>query len=151
MRLARSKPIRLLGGIAMKCWAFSGTYILACFLLYWLYGGFSAFFLLCFATTGKFNNFSSFCSNIKLISQYIFIGILYHREDQLVYRPESPANSRVYVPAPSIFNLPYQSIYTRSRDGTMLHMFFISQPEDKMKKVPTLLFLHGNAGNVGHR
>ena len=33
----------------------------------------------------------------------------------------------------------------------MLHMFFISQPEDKAKKVPTLLFLHGNAGNVGHR
>lgn len=59
MRLARSKPIRLLGGIAMKCWAFSGTYILACFLLYWLYGGFSAFFLLCFATTGKFNNFNN--------------------------------------------------------------------------------------------
>lgn len=78
-------------------------------------------------------------------------GILYHREDQLVYRPESPANSRIYVPAPSIFNLPYQSIYIRSGDGTMLHMFFISQPEDKAKKVPTLLFLHGNAGNVGHR
>ena len=52
MRLARSKPIRLLGSIAIKCWAFSGTYILACFLLYWLYGGISAFFLLCFATTG---------------------------------------------------------------------------------------------------
>ncbi|CAL7935643.1 unnamed protein product [Xylocopa violacea] len=129
MRLARSKPIRLLGGIAIKCWAFSGTYILACFLLYWLYGGISAFFLLCFATT----------------------GILYHREDQLVYRPEWPANSRVYVPAPSIFSLPYQSIYTRSGDGTMLHMFFISQSEDRVKKVPTLLFLHGNAGNVGHR
>lgn len=33
----------------------------------------------------------------------------------------------------------------------MLHMFFISQPEDKAKKVPTILFLHGNAGNMGHR
>lgn len=77
--------------------------------------------------------------------------MLYHREDQLVYRPELPANSRVYVPAPSIFKLPYQSIYTKSEDGIMIHMFFISQPEDKAKKVPTLLFLHGNAGNVGHR
>ncbi|XP_015436916.1 PREDICTED: alpha/beta hydrolase domain-containing protein 13 isoform X2 [Dufourea novaeangliae] len=113
----------------MKCWAFCGTYILACFLLYWLYGGLSAFFLLCFATT----------------------GILYHREDQLVYRPEWPANSRVYVPAPSVFSLPYQNIYTRSGDGTTLHMFFIAQPKDKAKQVPTLLFLHGNAGNIGHR
>ncbi|XP_046833944.1 protein ABHD13 isoform X2 [Vespa crabro] len=129
MRLARSRPIRLLGGIAIKCWIFSGAYILTCFLLYWLYGGIFAFFLLCFAT----------------------IGILYHREDQLLYHPESPAHSRVYVPAPSIFNLPYESIYTRSGDGTMLHMFFISQPEDRAKKAPTLLFLHGNAGNIGHR
>ncbi|XP_035741027.1 protein ABHD13-like isoform X2 [Vespa mandarinia] len=129
MRLARSRPIRLLGGIAIKCWIFSGAYILTCFLLYWLYGGIFAFFLLCFAT----------------------IGILYHREDQLLYHPESPAHSRVYVPAPSIFNLPYESIYTRSGDGTMLHMFFISQPEDRAKMAPTLLFLHGNAGNIGHR
>lgn len=95
-RLARSRPIRILGGIAMKCWAFSGTYILACFFLYWLYGGISAFFLLCFATT----------------------GILYHGEDQLLYHPKFPADSR---------------------------------PEDRVKKVPTVLFLHGNAGNMGHR
>lgn len=94
---------------------------------------------------------------VLMIGVYIYIyrvalaGILYHREDQLVYHPEWPANSRVYVPAPSILNLPYQSIYTRSGDGTMLHMFFISQPEDRAKKVPTLLFLHGNAGNMGHR
>ncbi|XP_032679931.1 protein ABHD13 [Odontomachus brunneus] len=129
VRLARSRPMRLLGSIALKCWAFSGVYLLVCFLLYWLYGGVLAFLLLCLATT----------------------GILYHREDQLLYHPELPAHSRVYVPAPSIFSLPYQSIYTRSGDGTMLHMFFISQPEDKMKKVPTILFFHGNAGNMGHR
>ncbi|XP_054012700.1 protein ABHD13 isoform X1 [Hylaeus anthracinus] len=129
VRLARSKPIRILKSIAMKCWAFCGTYILACFFLYWLYGGISAFFLLCFATT----------------------GILYHKEDRLVYRPEWPTSSRVYVPAPSIFNLPYQSIYTGSGDGTLLHMFFIPQPEDRARKVPTLLYLHGNAGNIGHR
>lgn len=55
------------------------------------------------------------------------------------------------MPAPSIFNLPYQSVYTRAGDGTMLHMFFVSQPEDRMRKAPTLLFLHGNAGNMGHR
>ncbi|XP_046410454.1 protein ABHD13 isoform X2 [Neodiprion fabricii] len=129
IRLARSRPIRLLGGIAKKCWAFSGAYVLACFLLYWLYGGIFAFFLLCFAIT----------------------GILYHTEDKLLYHPELPPHSRVYVPAPSMFSLPYQSVYTRSGDGTMLHMFFISQTEEKAKKVPTLLFFHGNAGNMGHR
>ncbi|KAG7211503.1 hypothetical protein KM043_010772 [Ampulex compressa] len=129
MRLARSRPVKLLAGLVMKCWVFSGAYIFICFLLYWLYGGIFAFFLLCFATT----------------------GILYHREDQLMYHPELPTHSRVYVPAPSIYDLPYQSIYTHSADGTMLHMFFISQPEDRVKQVPTILYLHGNAGNMGHR
>ncbi|XP_014486502.1 PREDICTED: alpha/beta hydrolase domain-containing protein 13 [Dinoponera quadriceps] len=129
VRLARSRPMRLLRSIALKCWAFSSVYLLVCFLLYWLYGGVLAFLLLCFATT----------------------GILYHKEDQLLYHPEQPAHSRVYVPSPSIFNLPHQSMYIKSGDGTMLHMFFISQPEDKMKKVPTILFFHGNAGNMGHR
>lgn len=127
--LVRSRPVRFLSGIALKCWAFSGVYLLTCFLLYWFYGGALAFLLLCFATT----------------------GILYRKEDQFLYHPELPANSRIYVSTPSIFGLPYQSVYTRSGDGTMLHMFFVSQPEDRMRKVPTLLFLHGNAGNMGHR
>lgn len=90
-------------------------------------------------------------SKIVYIYYIVLIGLLYHREDKLLYHPESPAHSRVYVPAPSIFNLPYENVYTRSGDGTMLHMFFISQPEDRAKKAPTLLFLHGNAGNIGHR
>lgn len=57
IRLACSRPIKFLGSIAMKCWAFSGAYILACFFLYWLYGGILAFFLLCFATTGLYLSF----------------------------------------------------------------------------------------------
>ncbi|XP_011299644.1 alpha/beta hydrolase domain-containing protein 13 [Fopius arisanus] len=128
-RLSRSAPVRFIGGIAIKCWAYSGAYILFCIVLYWLYGGVLAFLLLCFATT----------------------GVLYQTQDQLLYRPDLPEHSRVYVPAPSIFKLPYQSVYTRSRDGTMLHMFFIVQPGEKAKRSPTILFLHGNAGNIGHR
>lgn len=152
VRLARSRPMRLLGSVALKCWAFSSVYLLICFLLYWLYGGILAFVLLCFATVGLYY-FSFFPNNQYLFVMPLFFatGILYHREDQLLYHPELPAHSRVYVPAPSIFSLPYQSVYTRSGDGTMLHMFFVSQPKDRMKKVPTVLFLHGNAGNMGHR
>lgn len=72
-------------------------------------------------------------------------------EDELLYYPEIPKHSRVYVPAPSTCNLPYQSLFIRSKDGIMLHMFFIPQKEDKIKRAPTILFLHGNAGNMGHR
>ena len=37
------------------------------------------------------------------------------------------------------------------RDGTQLHLFLVKQPAEKSRKVPTLLYLHGNAGNIGHR
>ena len=37
------------------------------------------------------------------------------------------------------------------RDGTQLHMFLVKQAEEVYSQVPTLLFLHGNAGNIGHR
>ncbi|XP_071577671.1 protein ABHD13-like [Temnothorax nylanderi] len=87
----------------------------------------------------------------RFAEPYCRTRILYHGEDKLLYYPELPADSRVNVPAPSIFNLPYESIHTKARDGTMLHMYFVSQPEDRMRKAPTLLFLHGNAGNMGHR
>lgn len=85
-------------------------------------------------------------------SSFVFSGLLYRAEDYLLYHPELPAHSRVYVPAPSMFYLPYQSLYTRSGDGTMLHMFFIpQQPAEEAKNSPTILYLHGNAGNMGHR
>ncbi|XP_051163491.1 protein ABHD13 [Leptopilina boulardi] len=129
LNLTRSRPIRALSGFAVRCWALSGIYLFGCIILYWLYGGIFTFFLLCFATT----------------------GVLYHMEDELLYYPEIPKHSRVYVPAPSTCNLPYQSLFIRSKDGIMLHMFFIPQKEDKIKRAPTILFLHGNAGNMGHR
>ena len=37
------------------------------------------------------------------------------------------------------------------RDGTQLHLFLVKQSGEKSSKVPTVLYLHGNAGNIGHR
>ena len=37
------------------------------------------------------------------------------------------------------------------RDGTLLHLFLIKQPAEKSGSVPTILYFHGNAGNIGHR
>ena len=80
-----------------------------------------------------------------------FLGILYHTEDNLLYHPEMPSHSRVFVPVPSMFGLPYENVFVRSADGTLLHLFFIRQPGDQAAVAPTILFLHGNAGNMGHR
>lgn len=82
---------------------------------------------------------------------YLSIGILYHAEDNLLYHPELPSHSRVFVPIPSMYGLPYENIFIRSKDGTQIHLFFIRQSDDLVSLAPTILFLHGNAGNMGHR
>ncbi|XP_046389626.1 protein ABHD13 [Ischnura elegans] len=131
IRLSTSctKLLKFVAAALMKCWALSSAAVIACFFLYWVYGGFLAFLLLCFATT----------------------GILYHTEDQLLFHPDQPSHSRVFVPVPTMFGLPYENIYIRSLDGVMLHLFFIHQTGELKSQVPTILFLHGNAGNMGHR
>lgn len=86
----------------------------------------------------------------KILINY-FVGILYHAEDNFLFYPELPSHSRVFVPIPSMYGLPYENIQVRASDGTMLHMFFIYQPQERKHQSPTIVFLHGNAGNMGHR
>jgi len=53
MMLKAAVVLRFLGKVAMGCWAWSGTMLLGCVLLYWVYGGFLALLLLCIALAGK--------------------------------------------------------------------------------------------------
>lgn len=48
-------------------------------------------------------------------------------------------------------NLPYEAITIRSTDNAQIHCFLIRHPGDKGRFVPTLIYFHGNAGNMGHR
>lgn len=80
-----------------------------------------------------------------------FLGILYHAEDNFLFYPELPSHSRVFVPIPSMYGLPYENVQVRAADGTLLKMFFIYQPPERLHQSPTIIFFHGNAGNMGHR
>ena len=118
---------RIVLQLLRKFWAFSSAAVLAIVLFYWLCGGILAFSFVAFACT----------------------GLLYHAGDKLLYHPDQPNNSRVYVPSPSIMGMAFESLYIKSKDQTRLHMFFIKSPAGSL--APTILFLHGNAGNIGHR
>lgn len=78
-------------------------------------------------------------------------GVLYNAQDMLLYYPEQPSTSRLYVDTPSLFGLKYENVFIRSHDGTQLHVYFIHQPPHLAATVPTFVFFHGNAGNIGHR
>ena len=114
--------------VMRKFWAFTSAALLALILFYWLCGGLIAFLLVVLGAT----------------------GILYHAGDRLLYHPEQPPTSRVYVPSPSMVGLTFESVFIKSRDSTRVHMFLVKQqPPERVSRAPTLLFLHGNAGNIG--
>ena len=50
---------------------------------------------------------------------------------------------------PNDFNLPYQDVYFDTEDGVRLHGWLFLQ--EQSQTLPTLLFFHGNAGNISHR
>lgn len=119
----------ILFSMAVRVWAYSGLVLVSCFFLYYLYGGLFAFLPILFALT----------------------GILYHAQDNFLFYPELPSHSRVFIPIPSMYSLPYENVQVRSSDGVLLHMFFICQPKERLQNSPTIVFFHGNAGNMGHR
>lgn len=52
---------------------------------------------------------------------------------------------------PGEAGMPYEEAYLPTEDGMMLHVWFIPQKLKRSVKCPTLLWLHGNAGNIGFR
>ncbi len=120
---------RLSLGVLKKFWAASSAAVLAVILLYWLLGGLPALLLVFFAVS----------------------GLLYNAGDRLLYHPDQPSSSRAFVPAPSVVGITaFESIFIRARDRTRVHLFLV-KAVPPMNEAPTVLYLHGNAGNVGHR
>ena len=72
----------------------------------------------------------------------VIAGLLYLYQDQLVYFPE-----RALTATPAQAGLAYEPVRFTSVDGVALSGWFIPVPKARA----TLLFCHGNAGNISHR
>ena len=58
----------------------------------------------------------------------------------------------MYVPSPSVLGLTFENVYIKTKDSVRLHMFFVKQVTEALTaSSPTVLYFHGNAGNIGHR
>uniref|UniRef100_A0A8C0DV21 Protein ABHD13 n=1 Tax=Balaenoptera musculus TaxID=9771 RepID=A0A8C0DV21_BALMU len=87
---------------------------------------------------------------ILLLLIFISIaGILYKFQDVLLYFPEQPSSSRLYVPMPT--GIPHENIFIRTKDGVRLNLILIRYTGDNSPYSPTIIYFHGNAGNIGHR
>lgn len=63
--------------------------------------------------------------------------------DRLVYFPSRAHDGGT----PAVFGLAYEDVALTTSDGVRLHAWFVPAPAARR----TLLFLHGNAGNISHR
>lgn len=77
----------------------------------------------------------------------VFVGlalVLYIFQNRLVYYPE---NGREITVTPRQAGLPYEDIQISTSDGVNLHGWHVIAPHSR----GTVLFFHGNAGNISHR
>ena len=65
-------------------------------------------------------------------------------QSHLVFYPET---GREIIATPAQFGLPYDDIHLQTSDDISLHGWFVPAPQAR----GTVLFLHGNAGNISHR
>ncbi|GAA6008960.1 uncharacterized protein JCM10292_006577 [Rhodotorula paludigena] len=79
---------------------------------------------------------------------------LYLLQSRLIYPANLPPGSRTNVPRPDEFGMtPFDEIDLTAPDGVRIKAFVIPYARDGVKPSdrPTVLLLHANAGNVGHR
>lgn len=86
--------------------------------------------------------------HLLLVAFLTWCGIalyLYISQARLLYYPEMP--SRAVNATPENIGLAFDELELRTRDEVRLHGWYV--PADNARG--TVLFSHGNAGNIGHR
>lgn len=91
----------------------------------------------------------------------VLAAILYHKQESLLYFPEIPgigrnnANNPRGYRSPGERQIPFESHRIPTSDGVKIHAWLVlydnEPPAATTSKVPTIIFFHGNAGNIGLR
>jgi len=85
------------------------------------------------------------------------LGLLYLRQGDLLYIPsidvigrDNSQNPRGYR-SPAEYGVPFEPHLIESTDGVAVHSWLLLHPDSIERKLPTIIFFHGNAGNIGVR
>ena len=79
-------------------------------------------------------------------------GLLYFKQNEIIYPRNLPAGARTEVPEPKDFQIEdSESLQIPTPDNESLHAYLLQPPNVALRKDVTILMFHGNAGNVGHR
>ncbi|KAJ5872184.1 uncharacterized protein N7529_004537 [Penicillium soppii] len=79
-------------------------------------------------------------------------GLLYFKQNELIYPRNVPVDARTNVPSPRQFGITdFEDLQIPTPDGESLHALFLRQQPTRSSRNVTVLMFHGNAGNIGHR
>ncbi|KAG0250729.1 hypothetical protein BG011_008139 [Mortierella polycephala] len=79
-------------------------------------------------------------------------ALLYHFQCEIIYPANFPEGSRTNVAKPSQYGLPFEDLTLTTSDNVKIRAYLIKHLDDsKARQRPTILYLHANAGNMGHR
>lgn len=82
--------------------------------------------------------------------------LLYFKQDSMLYFPEisglprRPAQNPARYRSPEEHQVPFENLYIECEDGVAIHAWLLLRTKEKNDR-PTLVFFHGNAGNIGLR
>ncbi len=69
-------------------------------------------------------------------------GVMFFQQSQIIFYPLSDLEA-----TPAQWGLPYEDVQLKTADNLLLHGWYLPHPAASK----TLLFLHGNGGNISHR
>jgi len=75
------------------------------------------------------------------------LTLLYTSQDALLYMQHASDELCYFVPKPDIWNP--EEVYITTSDNEKIHGYFYKVKDAIVRTVPTVLFLHGNAGSIG--
>ena len=82
---------------------------------------------------------------LLVLGYLMVVAVVYWNQGRLLYLPHQPG--REITATPADVGLAYEDVTLTTSDGVALHGWFVPATGARA----TVLFFHGNAGNVGHR
>lgn len=85
-----------------------------------------------------------------------FLGMLFYQQDGMLYAcahpsiPKRPSQNPPTYKSPAERGMEYRTLHIKTPDGCHLHGWLMTVPK-RSKNVPTVVYFHGNAGNLGLR
>ena len=87
---------------------------------------------------------------LALVLFYLIAMIaIYFAQALFIYAPQMP--TREIVATPDDIGLEYENLNLSTKDDETINAWYIPAKSSTLRKQKTVLFLHGNAGNISHR